>query len=141
MLKDISPAPTIGTLGKARQLRKSLTLPEGLLWRELKKRPSGIKFRRQHPTGPFILDFFCSDARMAIEVDGEAHSRGLNPARDAVRDQWLVRAGVATLRIPVREVLSNLDGVVTHIVEQAKARLPLHRPSGGHPPRGKLGEE
>jgi very-short-patch-repair endonuclease len=141
LLKDISPAPTSGTLGKARELRRSLTLPEGLLWRELKKRPDGIKFRRQHPTGSFILDLFCSDARMVIEIDGEAHSRGANPARDAARDQWLIRAGIATLRIPARDVLSNLDGVVTYIVGQAKARLPLHHPSGGPPPRDKLGEE
>ena len=58
------------TIGKARGLRRSLTLPEGLLWRELRKRPEGLKFRRQHPAGPFVLDFVCLQARLAIEVDG-----------------------------------------------------------------------
>ena len=141
MLKDISPEPKHGTVGKARRLRKSLSLPEGLLWRELRKRPKALKFRRQHPTGPYILDFFCSDARLAIEIDGEAHSRGKALQRDSTRDLWLTRAGIFTLRIAAREVLSNLDGVFIHIVERATARLPLHHPSDGPPPRDKLGEE
>jgi hypothetical protein len=49
-----------------------MTLPEVVLWQCLRQRPEGLKFRRQHPTGPYVLDFFCSDARLAIEVDGEA---------------------------------------------------------------------
>ena len=66
-------------IGKARQLRRSMSLPEVLLWRELRKRPGGLRFRRQHPAGPYVLDFACLDARVALEVDGEAHGLGCEP--------------------------------------------------------------
>ena len=129
------------TVRLARRLRKEMTLPEVILWTELRKRPAGLKFRNQHPAGKYVVDFFCASAKLAIEIDGEAHSRGDRPVKDAARDQWLSRSGIATLRIAAHDVLSNLDGVITHILEQAMARLPLHHPAGGPPPRDKLGEE
>jgi very-short-patch-repair endonuclease len=137
MLKNIAPQPRLGTVTQSRRLRRTMSLPEILLWRELRTRPAGLKFRRQHPTGPYTLDFFCSDARLAIEVDGEAHERGDRPQRDAARDAWLARAGVKTMRIPAIEVLHDLDAVLRGIIAQATAGLPLHHP----PPRDKLGEE
>ena len=124
------------TIALARKLRRKLTLPEGLLWRELRKRPDGLKFRRQHPAGPFVLDFVCMQARLAIEVDGEAHNRGINPARDEARDAWLMSQGYRTLRIAARDVLDNLEGVIVLIVNACR---PLHHPSDGPPPRS--GEE
>ena len=113
-----------------------MSLPEVLLWQALRKRPHGLKFRHEHPTGEFSLDFYCSDARLAIEVDSEAHERGDRPQRDLRRDAWLAACGVATLRVPAVEVLRNLDGVVRGIVAQARSRLPLHHPAapGGPPP-------
>jgi very-short-patch-repair endonuclease len=104
----------------AAKLRRKLTLPEGLLWRELRKRPAGLKFRRQHPAGRYVLDFFCAEAKLAVEVDGEAHARGDRPERDEKRDAWLRENGVRVLRIPAREVLSNLEGVVRHTVVTAR---------------------
>jgi len=112
-----------------------MPLPEVLLWRELRKRPGALKFRRQHPAGPYSLDFFCSDALLCIEVDGEAHNRGKRPALDAARDAWLVLHDIHTLRIPAARVLDNLEGVIAHILDIAIARLPLHHPAGGSPPR------
>jgi very-short-patch-repair endonuclease len=141
MLKDIAPKPQSGTIDKARKLRREMSLPEGLLWRELRARPSGLKFRRQHPSGAYVLDFFCNDARLAIEIDGESHSMGDRPAHDAARDAWFAKADIATLRIPAREVLADLVAVVQGIVAACMERLPLHHPSGGPPPRDKLGEE
>ncbi|HEX7781520.1 MAG TPA: endonuclease domain-containing protein [Sphingobium sp.] len=141
MLRNIAPKAANGTTGRARTLRREMTLPEVLLWRALRQRPRGLKFRRQHPSGVYILDFFCSDARLAIEVDGEVHARGINPERDQVRDAWLVSTGIETLRIPARDVLDNLDGVLMAVMDAAVARLPLHHPSGGPPPRDKLGED
>jgi very-short-patch-repair endonuclease len=120
------------TIGKARKLRRTMSLPEVLLWRELRQRPSGLKFRRQHPAGPFILDFVCLEARLAIEVDGEAHDRGATASRDVARDEWLMGKGYWTVRIPAIEVLNNMEGVVRYILAQCQ---PLHRPSGGPPPR------
>ena len=120
------------TIALARKLRRKLTLPEVLLWRELRKRPSGFKFRRQHPGGPFVLDFVCMYAKLAIEVDGEAHNRGTNPTRDEARDAWLMNQGYRTLRIAARDVLGNLEGVIVMIVSECQ---PLHHVSHGPPPR------
>jgi very-short-patch-repair endonuclease len=101
-----------GDKHKARRLRRSMSLPEVLLWRELRKKPNGVQYRRQHPAGPYVLDFFCATAKLAIEVDGEAHNRGGRPQRDEARDEWLERQGVRVIRIPANEVLKNLDGVL-----------------------------
>ena len=141
MLKDIAPKPQTGTIDKARKLRREMSLPEGLLWRELRARPGGLKFRRQHPSGAYVLDFFCNDARLAIEIDGESHGMGDRPARDAARDAWFAKAGITTLRIPARAVLQDLGAVVQGIVAACGERLPLHHPAGGPPPRDELGEE
>jgi very-short-patch-repair endonuclease len=141
MYKNIAPRPRSGTARNASKLRRKMTLPEVILWHWLRQRPDGLKFRRQHPTGPYVLDFFCSDARLAIEVDGEAHSRGDRPRRDASRDAWLRSAGIETLRIPAFELLNDADAVLLWVLTEAKARLPLHHPSGGPPPRDKLGED
>jgi len=119
-------------IGKARKLRRSMSLPEVLLLRELRKRPDGFRFRRQHPAGTYVLDFACLEAKLAIEVDGEAHGRGTNPVHDEARDEWLMAQGYRTMRIPAREVLSDLGAVGTYILAQCQ---PLHRPSDGPPPR------
>ena len=143
MLKNIAPKPRKRTTMNARHLRRQMSLPEVLLWRELRKRPNGVKFRRQHPTGPYVLDFFCGDARLAIEIDGETHSLGGRPARDSARDTWLLAAGVETLRVPAAAVLDDLDSVLKWLIAEATGRLPLHHPAApvGPPPRDELGED
>jgi very-short-patch-repair endonuclease len=104
-----------GDKRQARKLRRSMSFPEVLLWQQLRKKPDGLQFRRQHPAGPYILDFFCATSNLAIEIDGEAHSRGDRPQRDAVRDQWLRDQGIRVMRIPAIDVLKNLDGVLQFI--------------------------
>ena len=143
MFKDAAPKPERGGIDRARRLRREMTLPEVLLWRVLQQRPEGFKFRKQHPSGEYTLDFYNIDARLVIEVDGEAHNRGNQPVKDAARDAWFARFGLETLRIPASAILADLDAVVAHILDVARARFPLHhRPmAGGPPPRGKLGEE
>ncbi len=144
MRKAAGPKGRANAVKTARQQRRAMTLPETALWAVLKQRPGGLKFRRQHPLGENLaLDFFCNDARLAIEVDGEVHNRGDRPERDAKRDFVLARFGIATLRLPATDVLRNLDGVVTAVLITANARLPPHHPAkpGGPPPRDKLGEE
>jgi very-short-patch-repair endonuclease len=120
-----------------------MSFPEILLWEALRKRPGGMKFRREHPTGEYSLDFYCGDARLAIEIDGEAHERGDRPARDERRDAWLATKGIVTMRVLAAEVLRDLDAVLQGIVAEARSRLPLHHPAapGGPPPRDELGEE
>ena len=143
MLKNIAPKARPESTRRARQLRRKMTLPEVVLWQILRKRPNGLKFRRQHPAGPYVLDFYCSDARLAIEIDGEVHSRGDQPEKDMARDAWLQKSGIGTLRIPAVELLEDADAVMRWIELQTSARLPHHHPAlpGGPPPRDKLGED
>lgn len=107
------------TMRRARQLRAAMSLPERLLWGALRKNKSGLRFRRQHPAGPYVLDFYCDQLKLCVEVDGESHDFRL--AHDAARDHWLARQGVRTLRIAAKDVLHNLEGVVQHIAIEAQA--------------------
>ncbi len=117
MLKDNAPKAEGRTAPRARRLRAEMSLPEVLLWRELRSRPNRLKFRRQHASGLYVLDFYCSNARLAVEADSEAHSRGDRPQRDAARDAYFARSGIGTLRIAAR------DGIGTRGVEYPSTTL------------------
>jgi very-short-patch-repair endonuclease len=106
---------------KARELRRTMSLPEGLLWQVLRRRPGGFKFRRQHPLGPFIVDFFCASRHLAIEVDGIAHDMGENPMNDAIRDAYLREHGIRIVRFAAKDVLRNMNGVVKVILAEASS--------------------
>lgn len=106
----------------ARALRRQMSPPEVSLRAALRLRPAGLKFRRQHPSGPYVADFYCHAARLVIEVDGEAHGRGDRPMRDGQRDSWFAERGLETIRITAADVLQNREEVVRHIVAAASAR-------------------
>jgi very-short-patch-repair endonuclease len=111
-----APRPTVAN---ARRLRKEMTLPELKLWTEIRRgQLDGLKFRRQHPIGPFVLDFFCPAHRLAVEVDGAEHYTEDRSEKDAARDRWLARQGIMTLRIPASWVLDSVDSAVSAIREQ-----------------------
>jgi very-short-patch-repair endonuclease len=112
-----------------------MTLPEVLLWTAL--RPSvekSVRFRRQHPFGPYILDFYCPKARLAVEIDGIVHSTGDHPRHDAARDRWLESQGVRIVRLAAEELMQDVDGAVRGVIAMAHDS-PL-RPSGPLPPVG-----
>jgi very-short-patch-repair endonuclease len=111
------------TIRMARKLRKEMSLPEVLLWVQLQQHPGGYLFRKQHPIGIYALDFCCVKARLAIEVDGMSHEMGDRPQRDEVRDAWVKAQGFDTMRIPAVQVLKNMEGVLTHIVEECRKRI------------------
>jgi very-short-patch-repair endonuclease len=117
---------------KARQLRRELSLPEKLLWVRL--RSAEVRFRRQHPIGPYVLDFYSPATNLAIEVDGFAHDTGDRPQRDEVRTEWLRREGIDVLRIPAKDVLADPDGVADSLIRLCTK--PLHHPASpdGPPP-------
>ena len=102
-----------------------MTPPELRLWNALRLRPGGFKFRRQHPHGSFVLDFFCSAAALAIEIDGVAHELGDNPRRDLNREALLAASGIATVRFGAIDVRDDIDAVVAAIVQRCKERSPL----------------
>ena len=98
-----------------------MDLPERLLWSQLRRRQlDGLHFRRQHPVGPYILDFYCDKAKLAVEVDGYSHGVADQPARDLRRDRWLAARGVTTLRIAARDVLISMDEVLATILAAAR---------------------
>jgi very-short-patch-repair endonuclease len=101
-----------------------MTPPELRLWNVLRTGPGGFKYRRQHPVGRYVLDFYCHEARLAVEVDGLSHEFGDRPARDAARDGWLERQGIGVLRISAEAVRTQLDSVVDVITGETAARAP-----------------
>ncbi len=116
------PEGTEGGQRNAKRLRKAMTPPEIGLWLALRRNDAGLRFRKQHGAGDNVLDIYCAPARLAIEVDGEAHSRGDRSVRDAARDGWLEAQGVQVLRYPAIEMLSNLDEVIRQILAVALER-------------------
>ena len=85
-------------LSKARQFRTEMSSSERILWFLMRKRQLGFLFKRQVPTGPYVLDFYCPEASLCVEVDGEQHQ--FTQVADLRRDQWLQHRGVDTIRIP-----------------------------------------
>lgn len=105
----------------AKRLRREMSLPEVKLWQILRKKPQGLKFRRQHPLGDYVLDFYCAQAKCGIEIDGIAHDMGDRPARDAVRDGWIRAQGIKVIRIPAGDVLRSVEDVAESIVRYCLA--------------------
>ncbi|WP_303830793.1 endonuclease domain-containing protein [Asticcacaulis taihuensis] len=111
----------------ARQMRKALTGPEWLLWERLKRRlDDGLIFKRQHAFGPYILDFYCFRARLAIEVDGATHGEDAAILKDAQRDAYLRGEGLEVYRLPAAEVYRDVkavaDGIRLLALERAAQR-------------------
>jgi len=108
-------------IDKARDLRRDMSLPEVQLWQALRgEKLGGLKFRRQHPIPPYVLDFYCAGVRLAVEIDGDSHDG--RAAQDARRDAFLLEQGIRTLRIPARDVLNDLPAVTAHIYREAKGQ-------------------
>jgi very-short-patch-repair endonuclease len=114
-------APQI-TLDRAKRLRRAMTRPEIKLWLCLRRQQlHGLKFRRQHPLGPWILDFYCDEAKLAVEVDGEGHINDARYEQDQRRTAWLADKGVRVVRVSARLVLTDMDAVLSRITWAASA--------------------
>jgi very-short-patch-repair endonuclease len=126
------------TFSRARELRRQMSLPEVVLWQALRQgRLAGLRFRRQHPVGPYILDFYCASASLA-------HDSAAQVRHDQRRDAFLIECGVRVLRITAADVLRDerLEGALIAIV-QAAAVAPSGSPgsSPGSPPPPRAGED
>jgi ATP-dependent DNA helicase RecQ len=101
-------------IGRARDLRQSSTPPEKLLWLALRNSQiGGLKFRRQHPVGPYVVDFFCQEAKLVVEVDGMSHDD--KASQDAAKSKHLESQGLRILRVTNEDVMRNLDAVTREI--------------------------
>ncbi|RCK72740.1 MAG: putative restriction /modification enzyme [Anaerolineae bacterium] len=112
------PAPSRELIERAREFRRQNTPAEALLWELLRNRQLlGRKFRRQHPIGQFIADFFCDDARLVIEIDGAVHREPSQQERDRLREEILRSHHLHVLRFTNQEVLQNTEQVLHQIAE------------------------
>ena len=99
----------------ADKLRKTMTEPEQVLWEYLRTKPEGFKFRRQHPIGIYILDFYCHELRFSIEIDGGYHLSKEQKEKDSERTAYLNDLGINEIRFKNEEVLKDVDLVVEEI--------------------------
>jgi len=114
----IRPPLPAGLLQAARALRQRMTDAEQLLWFCLRRRQvDGFRFRRQHPIDKFVLDFYCPEARLAVELDGGQHNQKQHALRDQGRTHFLEAQGIVVLRVWDHEVFRNLEGVLEMIYE------------------------
>lgn len=97
------------------KLRKSLGLPEVIVWNEIKSSKLGKKFRRQYGVGNYVLDFYCSELRLGIELDGSTHDNLETYEKDQNRQEFIQEQGIKVIRFQNKDVLNNLDGVIEEI--------------------------
>ncbi len=123
-----------GMVTIARKLRRQMSPPEVRLWVRLREvRP---QFRRQHPLGRYVLDFYCHAAQLVVEVDGCGHSMGDAPGHDERRDAWLAAKGLTVVRIAASDVLGDPGGIAEWLAVMAGARAPGPLRPSGTSPRG-----
>lgn len=109
---------------RSRELRSSMTDAEIALWAKVRRRQLySLQFHRQKPIGNYIVDFYCPAAQLVVEIDGGQHYRAEGELRDADRDAYLKSLGLLVLRFSNLDVLSNMDGVMTTIVQHIEAKL------------------
>lgn len=119
---------------RARDMRRSMSGPEVILWSRLKRlRARGWHVRRQAPFRGYFLDFVCFSRRLVIEVDGSQHAEDGQAAHDKVRDRVLAREGFETLRVWAGQVARDLDGVMDSIVLALERRPNFPTPAASPP--------
>ena len=100
----------------AKRLRRDATQAEQILWQQLRnRRLAGLKFRRQMPIGPYVVDFICLEQGLVIEVDGSQHGTQANQMHDEARTAYLNQQGFRVIRVWNNDVLSRIEVVLAHI--------------------------
>jgi very-short-patch-repair endonuclease len=107
----------------AREMRHPQTPAEAALWRVLRNRNLKYKFRRQHPIDRFIIDFYCAQAKLCIEVDGDSHFEPEQQEYDAARAAYLEQLGYKVIRFTNHDVRDNINAVLHEIVETVESIL------------------
>lgn len=123
-----SKRPTRETRERVKRLRTNATEPEKILWNALRARNvGGLKFRRQHPIEPYVADYYCAEAKLIIELDGESHNG--REDYDSRRDASFRELGLTVLRVTNDDAISNIDGVAAAILRAAYTKLGRPLPS------------
>ena len=99
---------------KAKRQRRNMSPPEVKLWTLLRRSPGGVRFRRQHPIGPYVADFYCPAVKLVIEVDGQIHN--FTVEHDEARDKYIRGLGLGILRIPAADVIADAASVADGLV-------------------------
>jgi len=118
-LHRIQPA----ILQRSRDFRHPLTPTENKVWQAVRRRQLGFKFRRQHPIDRFIADFYCADAKLVVEIDGDSHAPPDQADYDAARTRWLEECGYRVIRFTAGQVEEDLAVVVEGIRRACEARI------------------
>ncbi len=122
--KDMFYGATAATIKTASNLRKNMTLPELILWKNLRDRNLfTTKFRRQHPINMFIVDFYCHECKLVIEIDGEIHLSPDKKDYDSKRTSELEKYGITVIRFTNNQVLYDLRNVLENIREKLSELL------------------
>lgn len=109
---------------RARALRREMSPPEVMLWSRLRTRSGdGVTFRRQHPIGAYVLDFYCNAARLAVEVDGAHHTEDEQIEHDERRDAWLRSQGLTVMRIPASHIMQSVDEAADGVLLMVQSLL------------------
>ena len=133
-MQSYLPRPTRELIERARQLRQGGTSAEQLLWELLRDgRLHGRHFRRQHPIGSFVADFFCDDARLVVELDGAIHREPSQEERDRAREDLLRECCLAVLRFNNREVFARTECVLEQISDFVLTHSFEHPPKSNQP--------
>ncbi|MBX3352547.1 MAG: DUF559 domain-containing protein [Phycisphaeraceae bacterium] len=126
------PRATDEKIERAKMLRAQASVPERVLWSKVRDRKLGdLKFRRQQAIGHLVVDFYCADARLVVELDGDHH--GKTRVADAARDAFLHAQGLEVVRLSVRDFMKHQHASLEYILRVARSRLP----SGPLSPEGR----
>ena len=123
------PQPTNPQRDRARRLRQEISKSQARLWQELRAHGTGFHFRREYPFGPLTMDFYCHEAKLCVEVDGDQHE--LRVAEDRARDAYLAKRGILVLRFASRECFyhaAQVAGQVRQVCIERTGRDPFLAP-------------
>jgi very-short-patch-repair endonuclease len=108
-------------LALIRSMRREMSPVERVLWQRLRDRQAEFKFRRQHPIGRYIVDFYCDACRLVVEVDGASHDEQIE--YDTARTAWLTARGYRVIRFTNEDVLHRTDAVLSTIVDECERAI------------------
>ncbi|HDM8240921.1 endonuclease domain-containing protein [Vibrio campbellii] len=107
------------------QLRTNMPKPEEVLWQRIRRKQLGVKFRRQHGIGRYIVDFYCAELNLVIEIDGDSHFSDEGKEKDTIRDAFMETLGIKVLRFTNEEVMKQTESVLERLLNLVRSNNPL----------------